>query len=407
MKILVVSPPTFGKNVGGAAKETFGNLDLLVSMGHEVTLYVIGAPGSTHGPLIEAFAKEHQVTVRICEPDLRDWGRYFRRVLTRSLGYLDRAAYVFDFMIEDPEFIRYVDEWKPDAALFFCSYAWPVAPFFRQRGIPSILRSHNYEPDFFWESLDPPEWFNPLNWLRYGAKVIGEHHAVVYSDAVASLPFDGMEWYRTWKKENIFVHTISYPYKGLRGPWVHQGKSPLDIMYLGASYLVRFHLRGAEELIRHIAPEVERRAPGRFRFHILGSKMPERVANLCDGKSVIYEGYVDDFEGFLEGMDAGAFPVYTGKVIKGKVFESMARAFPIVIPQNCLGGYVLKDGEEVLMAETNDAFVEAILSLQSDDLRLKLSTGAAEFAKQDFSYEALTANLSKILSAAIASRKRG
>lgn len=406
MKILVVSPPTFGKNVGGAAKETFGNLDLLVSMGHEVTLYAIGAPGSTHGPLIESFEKEHNVTVRISEPNMHDWGRYLWRVLTRSLGYLDRASYVFDSMIEDPEFIDYVETWKPDVALFFCSYAWPVAPFFRARGIPSILRSHNYEPDFFWESLNVPEWFNPFNWLRYIAKVIGEHHAVVYSDAVASLPFDGMEYYHRWKKENVFVHTISYPYKGLRGPWVHRGKQPIDIMYLGASYLVRFHLRGAEELIRNIAPEVERRAPGRFRFHILGSKMPEHVAALCDGTSVVYEGYVEDFDAFLEGMDAGAFPVYTGKVIKGKVFESMARAFPIVIPQNCLGGYRLKDGDEVLMAETTEEFVKAILSLESDEVRLHLSEGAATFAKKDFSYEALSSNLEKIVQAAREYRKR-
>lgn len=200
------------------------------------------------------------------------------------------------------------------------------------------------------------------------------------------------------------MHTISYPYKGLRGPWVHAEKHPIDIMYLGASYLVRFHLRGAEELIRNIAPEVEKRAPGRFRFHILGSKMPAHVAALCDGKTVIYEGYVEDFEGFLEGMDAGAFPVYTGRVIKGKVFESMARAFPIVIPQNCLGGYRLKDGEEVLMAENTEEFVEAILSLESDALRLRLSEGAAQFAKKDFSFEALTANLATIITAAQAHR---
>ncbi len=400
MKILVVSPPTFGKNVGGAAKETFGNIDLLVAMGHEVTLYAIGAPGSTHGPLIEQFEREHNVTVRISTPDLSNWGRYFSRIFTKSFGYLDRAAYVFDHMINDPEFQTYIKEWKPDAAFFFCSYAWPVSPYLRAQGVPTILRSHNYEPDFFWESLNPSEWFNPLNWIRYGAKVIGEHHAVVYSDATASLPFDGMEYYHKWKKENIFVHTISYPYKGLRGPWVHRGKRPIDIMYLGASYLVRFHLRGAEELIRNIAPEVNRRAPGRFRFHILGSKMPAHVAALCDGKSIIYEGYVEDFDAFLEGMDAGAFPVYTGKVIKGKVFESMARAFPIVIPQNCLGGYVLKDKDEVLMAENTEEFVQAILSLQDDDLRLKISTGAAEFAKKDFSYEALTANLAEIIDAA-------
>jgi len=86
--------------------------------------------------------------------------------------------------------------------------------------------------------------------------------------------------------------------------------------------------------------------------------------------------------------------------MKGKVFESLCRAFPVVIPSFCLGGYTLKDGEEVLMAETPDAFVDAILSLKDDALRERLSKGGRSFAQNYFSHEELTNTLSSILESA-------
>jgi len=64
---------------------------------------------------------------------------------------------------------------------------------------------------------------------------------------------------------------------------------------------------------------------------------------------LIYEGYVDDFEEFMARMDIGAFPVFTGSTIKGKIVESLCRAFPSVLTKNCLGMYDLKDGREVII----------------------------------------------------------
>jgi glycosyltransferase involved in cell wall biosynthesis len=399
MRILVVSPPTFGKHPGAAAKETFANIELLRAMGHDVSLYAIGAAGQ-HEPLIKEVSEIAGSPVRIFMPRLDDWGDWVRRIFFESFGLVDRASYVFAQLVEDREFISFVDDSQPDAIMFFCCYAWPVARFARSRGIPSIFRSHNYEPDFFWESLEPVEMPNPSNWLRYLGKVIGEYNAVRLSDATASLPFDGMKHYYRWKRENVFVHTVTFPYKALKKPWVHERKRPLDVFYLGASYLVRFHLRGAEELITRIAPEVARQAPGDFVFHICGSKLPERLQKACDGTAIIYEGYVPDLDAFLARMDIGAFPVYTGKVMKGKVFESLCGAFPVVIPSNCLGGYVLADLEEVLMAENAETSVQAILSLRDERLRQRLSEGAAQFARTHFSKEVLMKNLERIIAAA-------
>jgi glycosyltransferase involved in cell wall biosynthesis len=303
-------------------------------------------------------------------------------------------------LVQDEKFLTHVELFKPDALVHFCSYSWPVARFAKSHGIPAVFRSHNYEPSFFWEELESVARWNPVNWIRYMAKRRGERNAVKCTSAVATIPFADIWRYRAWKPDGIFPLTLTYLPQSLRDPHMHEGKKPLDVFYLGASYRVSFHLRGAAMLVEDIAPRVLARAPGAFRFHICGAKLPQYLVEKCDGVNIIYEGYVPDLEKFLEGMDIGAFPVFTGKVMKGKVFESLARGFPIVIPRVCMAEYELAQGKEVLLAESVDEFVEAIVTLKSDEKRAALSRGAHAFATEHFSHETLTKSLSQALDVA-------
>ncbi len=397
-RVLVVSPPTFGNAVGGAAKDIFEIVRLLKDMGHAVSFYAIGSLGQDE-KVIEAFKKTYGVSAQTFLPtnERRNWVE----AVLRDWALLDGAAYVFRQLVQDKDFLSHVETFKPDTIVHFCSYSWPVAQFAKERGISAVFRSHNYEPSFFWEELESVGQWNPLNWIRYAAKRRGEWNAVRFTNSVATIPFADIWRYRAWKPERIFPLTLTYLPQSLRTPHMHEGKEPLDVFYLGASYRVSFHLRGAAMLIEDIAPRVLSCAPGRFRFHVCGAKLPQYLVEKCDGKNIIYEGYVPDLEKFLDRMDIGAFPVFTGKVMKGKVFESLARGFPIVIPRVCMAEYTLEHGEEVLLAETVDEFVEAIVSLENGEKRAALARGAVRFANKHFSHEALTASLSKALTAAL------
>lgn len=398
MNILVVSPPTFGPSVGGAAKDIFAMVPLLKEMGHTVSFYAIGT-AAQHQPLIDEFSRDAGVPVRVFMPRLGDIRHWVSYVLFKDYAFADRASYVFGQLVEDAAFIEYVSEFRPDVIMHFCSYSWPVAQFASGVGVKGVFRSHNYEPSFFWESLTYREMTYPSNWIRYAAKVKGESNAVRYSHAIATIPFGDVWRYRRWKAQKIFLVTLTYLPDALASSWVHEKKQPIDVFYLGASYRVRFHERGARTLIEDIAPAVMQAAPGRFRFHICGAKLPKDLVSRCDGEHVIYHGYVPDLDSFLNDMDVGAFPVYTGKVVKGKVFESLCRAFPIVIPKNCLAGYALSHKREVMMAETTSEFVAAIVALGDDALRKQLSEHAAQFAARHFSKDALTRVISQALAA--------
>lgn len=396
MKVLIVTPACHFAKAGAAQEDISAIIRHLREMGHVVALYTIDSPSQSRGTL-EALRTAHGIEVRTFLPDLDNTTRWLMDVF-REPAYVDRGSYVFGQLIEDPGFTQYVTAVQPDILFSFCSYSWPVFAFAQRLGIKSIFRSHNFEPAFFFESLETLQKWNPMNWLRYLAKWRGERLATVLSGSVAPLPFAEVALYRKWRHGHaVFILTLAFLDRLLRAPVVHTGKRPLDVFFLGASYNVVFHARGARMLITDIAPKILARAPGAFRFHICGGKLPADLVTRCDGTQVIYEGYVDDLDAFLDGMDIGAFPVMTGKTIKGKIFHSLCRSFPVVIPSIGMGGYALHDGEEALIADTADAFVESVLSLQDDRKRQKLAEGAHQFCRDHFTKDRIQESLRSAL----------
>lgn len=396
MNVLVVTPACHFAKTGAAQEDVYAIIRHLQELGHTVALYTIDSPAQSR-EMLDSICATHGIDVRRFAPDLSDAWKWIGAVFG-EFEYFDRSAYVFGQLIQDEVFLRYLDESRPDVIFSFCSYSWPVVELARARGIKSVFRSHNYEPSFFYESIEPLQKLNPVNWLRVLAKRRGERRAVEASGAVASLPFAEVTLYRHWKDpRRVVILTLTFLDTALRPPAVHIGKKPLDIFFLGASYNVPFHARGAKLLIADIAPKVIKQAPGSFRFHICGGKLPAELVKQCDGEQIIYEGYVEHLDAFLDQMDIGAFPVMTGKTIKGKIFHALCRAFPIVIPTIGKGGYDVRNGEEVLIADTAQAFVEAILSLQDETLRRRLVEGAHRFCQMHFTKERIHAVLRDVL----------
>lgn len=394
MKILIVTPACHYKNTGATQNDIYSCIGLLQSMGHSVALASLGS-SKQGAETLNKIGLEYRIAVNIFTPK----GNFFSWLLRalKEPPLLDRSAYPFALLTKNYLFQSYIAALAPDVVIGFISSSWPIIEFCKKRGIRGILRSHTFEPTFYWETLRGIAKFNPLNWLRFLAKLLSERKAVITADITLTLPIAEVRFYRLWNKKAIHLLALLFPGAHIGKPWVHRGKKPLDVFYLGASYNVIFHLEGARLLIEKIAPQVHSRAPGIFRFHILGAKLPSCLIDQCNTTNTIYEGYVLDLDTFLQKMDIGAFPVFTGSVIKGKVSESLSRLFPVVITSNCLGTYILKHNKHILLADSVSEFVESILKLQNDDLRLRLSEGSYEFATKEFGHD----NLKRVLAAAL------
>lgn len=395
-RILIVTPSCHGKNVGAVQKDIYATIEMLQAMGHTVALATIMAPPRTD-IVPKEVAHRYGISLYIHTPDLRLNIR-LKNILQEPLLF-DGAADVFEQLACDPGFTAFVEQFHPDVLLSFCSYSWPILRYARQRGLYSVFRSHNFESSFFWESLASLQKMNPVNWVRCLVKYFGEKKAVIFSSTVATLPVDQVPLYKKWKKDGG-VHILSLVFlpKSIRAPKKHTDKKRIDIFYLGANYDVIFHLRGAEQLITRIAPGVVAADPEGFIFHICGAKLPPALVSLCQG-NIIYEGYVPDLESFLARMDIAVLPVETGKTMKGKVFESICRSFPVVMSPNCLGGYTIHNEKEALVASSSEAFVEYILLLRSPEMRQRLAEGAHEFSERHFSEASIRAAFTAVLPA--------
>lgn len=111
--------------------------------------------------------------------------------------------------------------------------------------------------------------------------------------------------------------------------------------------------------LRTVRPDV--------RLHCIGGDVPEAVARLAAQPGVTIHGHVPDLQPWLDGCRVSVAPLRYGAGVKGKVNQAMAHGLPVVATTCAVEGMHLHDGEDVLVADTPDAFAQAVLRLLDDD----------------------------------------
>jgi GT2 family glycosyltransferase/glycosyltransferase involved in cell wall biosynthesis len=152
---------------------------------------------------------------------------------------------------------------------------------------------------------------------------------------------------------------------------------------------VRWFVAEVWPRIRAAMPEVG--------FHVVGSKMPEALRALA-GNGVEVHGYVEDLSPFLDHCRVSVAPLRYGAGVKGKVNQAMAHGQPVVATSIAVEGMHLVDGEEVLVADTPEAFAEAVVRLHRDEvLWERLSRAGLSNVARHFSFDAARAALARVL----------
>ena len=132
--------------------------------------------------------------------------------------------------------------------------------------------------------------------------------------------------------------------------------------------------------VEAIWPLVLARAP-QHRLYIAGSSMTAEVEALARHPNVEVVGFVHDLEGFLARRRATIAPLRFGAGAKGKVAVSLASGVPVVTTQVGAEGMQLVPGEHALVADSEEAFAEAVLQVLDDDaLWQRLSTAGLQYA---------------------------
>lgn len=124
-------------------------------------------------------------------------------------------------------------------------------------------------------------------------------------------------------------------------------------------------------------------------FHCIGGHVPDAIAALDGRGGVVVHGHVADIDPYMDGCRVSLAPLRYGAGVKGKVNLSMAHGQPVVATPVAVEGMHLRDGHDVLVAEGEAAFAEAVVRLHQDPLLWEtLAANGLENVRRHFSADA-------------------
>jgi GT2 family glycosyltransferase/glycosyltransferase involved in cell wall biosynthesis len=117
--------------------------------------------------------------------------------------------------------------------------------------------------------------------------------------------------------------------------------------------------------VHEVLPRVRAAAPS-VELHCIGGDVPAGIRALGLLPGVHIHGHVPDLQPWLDRCSISVAPLRYGAGVKGKVNQAMAHGLPVVATSCAVEGMHLADGHDVLVADTADAFAEAILRVHAD-----------------------------------------
>ena len=136
-----------------------------------------------------------------------------------------------------------------------------------------------------------------------------------------------------------------------------------------------------------VFPGLRERFSG-LEFHVVGSNPSEQVRMLAGQPGVEVTGSVEEIQPYIRHADVVVVPMRIARGVQNKVLEAMALARPVVVSPMGLEGIDARDGKEVLVAESAEAFAEQVGRILGKDISGEvLGLEARRKVVRDFAWE--------------------
>lgn len=188
-------------------------------------------------------------------------------------------------------------------------------------------------------------------------------------------------------------------------PWVLYPKAAgkqiserTGIAFLGG-YNHKPNVESVKYLAECVMPKLLERDSA-IKLYIYGSGVSDEIEALaCENIEVV--GFVENLDDVYNHCRVFVAPLLSGAGIKGKVLESMSYGVPSVLSPIAAEGTGLTNGVSCLIAETDDEWVEQILSLYDDQTTWKrLAENSRYLTAVNYSFENGKKAFKKMLNAA-------
>jgi glycosyltransferase involved in cell wall biosynthesis len=163
------------------------------------------------------------------------------------------------------------------------------------------------------------------------------------------------------------------------------GSGEPSVIFVG-SYNHHPNAEAALRLTRSIMPIARRRLP-RLRLVLVGDGVTDELRAAVGPQDVI-EVSVPDVAPYVDEAALMALPIRMGGGMRVKLLEALAAGKAVVASARAASGLDVRDGRELMLAETDEEFAEAVVRLASDaEARLRLANNAREWALCNLGWE--------------------
>ena len=168
-----------------------------------------------------------------------------------------------------------------------------------------------------------------------------------------------------------------------------------DILFIGG-YKHPPNVEAVLYFSREVMPLLRQRIPG-LRFYVLGSHPPPEI-KVLEGEDIKVLGFQPDIRPYFDSCRLMVAPLRYGAGIKGKLATSFSFGLPVVATPVAAEGMDLVDGRELLIAESPQDFVEAVVRVYTDsELWRRLSEAGRELVRERYSPAAIRKGLEQVL----------
>jgi glycosyltransferase involved in cell wall biosynthesis len=100
-------------------------------------------------------------------------------------------------------------------------------------------------------------------------------------------------------------------------------------------------------------------------------------------------GFIEDISPWLDGCRVSIAPIRYGAGVKGKVTMAMSCGLPVVATSIAVEGIHARDGFDIRVADSAEAFAEAVVELYEDEAQWNhIAQNALATMQDNFSFTA-------------------
>lgn len=308
--------------------------------------------------------------------------------LAHYLACLPRSAPYAVAKFTAPEIQRRIRDWMPEQGfdVAVCDFLAASLNFPSPLSIPTALFQHNVEAAL-WQRRARHEG-NPIKRPLYAIEARKmdrcERHAVARFDHIIAVS----EHDRALMSEMTAPSRISVVPTGVDLatylPAAGAEATQPIVTFLG-SMDWEPNVDGVEYFHREIWNQVRREVPDAV-FRIVGRNPTARVQALAADPSVVVTGGVASVVDFLRDTAVFAVPLRIGGGTRLKIYEGMAAGRATVSTTIGAEGLDVNDGRDIILADTPEAFGDAVIRLLKDKSRRRAIEGAAVAQARKFDW---------------------